>query len=248
MTISSTNRKAGPFSGTGATSIFPFNFKIFQASDLQVVQADFNGNQTLLVLDTDYTASLNANQDVDPGGQITLTAGPLVTGLTLVISSSLAQLQGTDLTNAGGFYPEVITAALDLLTILIQQLQEQADRALSYPITDDVTAQLPSAAERAGKILYFGADGSPSLLATAPPGTLMFAGPMLGTQDGVNTVFQLTNDGSPLAVTPVQATVWNNFALVRGIGWNYGPEVGQVTLTTAPAPTDSLFAQGVFVP
>lgn len=202
MTISSTIRKAGPFTGTGSASTFPFDFKVFSADDLQVVRADFVGNETVLTLDADYSASINANQDVDPGGQITLLAGPLAIGSTLVVTSGIAQLQGTDLTNAGGFYPEVITAALDLLTILVQQLQIDVGRALKYSVTDPQSADLPNAASRANKFLYFGADGSLSPVSVVvPSGAVQFAGPLTGARDGVNKIFNLTNNGSPIGKT-----------------------------------------------
>lgn len=166
MTISSTNRKAGPFIGNGSASTFPFSFKVFQASDVIAVSVnDDSGVEVPLTLNGDYTCTLNPNQDANPGGSITLTAGPLPLGINLVISSSLADLQGTELTNQGGFYPEVITNALDLLTILVQQLQEQVNRSLKYPITDDpsISSEIPSANIRAGQALYFDSEGAPTV-------------------------------------------------------------------------------------
>lgn len=144
MTISSTNRKAGPYSGNGVTVNFPFAFKVFSASDLYVVSADPNGNETVLLLATDYTVVLNANQDSNPGGTVTrLTA--LDTGNLMTISSALDYLQPTDLTNHGGFYPKVINISLDRITIFIQQLAEQMSRALKYAITSQLgDAALPA--------------------------------------------------------------------------------------------------------
>ena len=40
MTISSTVRIAGPFIGTGTATVFPFAFKVFTATNLQVVRVD----------------------------------------------------------------------------------------------------------------------------------------------------------------------------------------------------------------
>lgn len=151
MTISSQNRKAGPFVGTGATATFPFSFKVFSATDLLVVRLNVaTGAETALTLTTDYTVSLNADQNANPGGSITLAAGNLPTGSNLVISSSIGYLQPTDLTNRGGFYPSVITAALDRLTILAQQLKEAVDRSVKVSITssdnpDSLIAQLTAA-------------------------------------------------------------------------------------------------------
>lgn len=138
MPISSITRKAGPFTGTGLVSVYPFSFKVFVAADLYLVSADTNGVETVLVLNTDYTVSLNADQNSNPGGSITLAA-PLALNYTLVITSTVDNLQPTDLTNQGGFYPSVITDALDRACIQIQQLQEQSDRAPKVPLTSSVS-------------------------------------------------------------------------------------------------------------
>jgi len=140
MTISSTNRKAGPFIGAGTVSTFPFAFKVFQPSDMLVVKVQVSTNiETTLTLTTDYSVTLNADQNSSPGGNIVLTS-PLATGYNMVISSQVAYTQQTDLTNQGGFYPEVITNALDRLTIEAQQLKEGLDRAAQLPITSSADA------------------------------------------------------------------------------------------------------------
>ena len=60
-------RKAGPCNGNGSTTSFPFSFKVFQASDLLVVQTDATPTDNALVLGTHYSVTLNANQDSNPG-------------------------------------------------------------------------------------------------------------------------------------------------------------------------------------
>lgn len=135
MTISSQTRKAGPFVGNDSSTAFPFAFKVFQTSDLLVVRANSAGVETVLVLGTNYSVTLNADQNSNPGGTVTLTAA-LATGYTLVLTSQVQNLQPTDLTNQGGFYPRVITDALDRATIQIQQLQEEVDRSAKLPITN----------------------------------------------------------------------------------------------------------------
>jgi hypothetical protein len=253
MAVSSTNRKAGPFLGNGTTQTFPFAFKVFLTSDLFVtaIQAGAE-DESVLVLNSDYTAVLNGDQDTNPGGSITLVAGPLADGNRLVITSAVPELQEVTLTNLGGFFPDVINSSLDRLTILVQQLQVDVDRSLKFPITDDSeVVNLPPAEQRAGKFLYFGADGSVSLLSGAPSPTgdsRYFGGSLLGTQNGVNKPFTLTNEGAPLGKTPIQAAVWCNFALIPGDpnGYDLGPNPGQVTFKNAPDAQDSLYASGVF--
>jgi hypothetical protein len=141
MTISSNIRKAGPFVGNGTASNFAFTFKVFQATDLEVVRLNVSTKvETTLVINSNYTVSLNADQNSNPGGSITLTAGALASGFNLVITSDIENLQPTDIVNQGGFYPDVIEDALDRATIQIQQLQEAVDRSAKLPITSSADA------------------------------------------------------------------------------------------------------------
>jgi len=143
LAISSSTRKAGPFIGNDATTVFPFAFKVFAAADLRVVRLVVaSGIETDLVLDVGYSVTLNANQDLDPGGSITLTT-PLATGFTLTITSNVAALQSMVLTNNGGFYPSVINDAFDKITIIAQQLIESVSRSLKLPISSTANATLP---------------------------------------------------------------------------------------------------------
>ena len=161
MTISSQNRQAGPYLGNGVASAFTFAFKVFAATDLQVVRANAAGAESTLTLTTDYTVTLNSNQDSNPGGTVTLVAGALASGTKLTITSNITTLQATDLTNQGGFYPKVITNALDKLTILIQQLFNSVGRQITVPISDGgVNVNLPSAGNRANMLLGFDANGN----------------------------------------------------------------------------------------
>ena len=140
MTISSQTRKAGPFIGNDVTVNLPFNFKVFSAADMYVVQLeDSTQIETELDLDTDYTVTLNEDQNTDPGGSVVL-ALPLATGFRVVVTSKVGYLQLTDITNQGGFYPRVVTAALDRLTILCQQLKEEVALSAKLPITSAADA------------------------------------------------------------------------------------------------------------
>lgn len=159
MSISSTNRKAGPYNGNGSVTAFAFSFKVFSTSDVQVVQTSTSGVETTLVLGTNYTVSLNSNQDSNPGGTVTTVVAP-ASGEKLTITSAIGNLQPVTLTNQGGFYPAVINDALDRATILIQQLAEKASRAATIPISSSASPNLPLPA--AGQ--YIGWDGTASSL------------------------------------------------------------------------------------
>ena len=50
MTISTELRKAGPFTGNGVTTAFPFSFKVFAATDVTVTVANTQGSESVLAL------------------------------------------------------------------------------------------------------------------------------------------------------------------------------------------------------
>jgi len=141
MTISSTSNKA-QFSGSGTTGPFPFSFKVFDSGDLTVVKT-VSGTDTTLTITTHYTVSLNADQNTNPGGSVTLLSA-LAVGQTLTVLREVDASQETDITNGGGFYPEVIENALDKLTMLSQQNAEKISRALVAGVTEDPQAFIQS--------------------------------------------------------------------------------------------------------
>ena len=169
MTISSSTRKAGPFTGNGVTTAYPFAFKVFSASDLLVVLAlTSTGAETVQTITTNYTVALNADQSTTPGGTVTMLVAPAA-GCTLTLTSQVDNLQPTDLTNAGGFYPKVINDALDRATIQIQQLAEKAGRALQVSVSTVANIVLP--APSAGTLLGWDATGSNLINIIAQTGT-----------------------------------------------------------------------------
>lgn len=140
MTISSSTRKAGPFTGNAVSVTFPFAYKVFSAADVLVVQAVTATNaETVKVLYTDYTVTLNTDQENYPGGTVNMLVSPPV-GTTLTLSSQVSNLQPVLLTNSGGFYPKVINDAFDRITIQIQQLAEQVGRSFKVSISSNSSA------------------------------------------------------------------------------------------------------------
>jgi hypothetical protein len=201
MTISSTVRVAGPFIGNGTASVFSFTFKVFSAADLDVIRlATSTGVETTLVLNSDYSVSLNGDQNSNPGGSITMLAGALATGFTLTITSDIANLQPTDLTNQGGFYPEVITDSLDRATIQIQQISDIGDRTLKIPISDGtgINMELPTAAVRANSFLSFDANGEPTVVSAGSSGAPATITRQVFSGTGSQTVFTLASNPGAL--------------------------------------------------
>jgi hypothetical protein len=233
MSIASTTRKAGPFTGNGLTTIFPFTFKVFQASDLLVVRTDLSGIETTLTLTTDYTVSLNANQDSNPGGTITAISAP-ASGFLLTMTSNVPELQPVVLTNMGGFYPRVINDALDRLTIFTQQISEKLGRALTLPLSapSGVSTQLPFPA--ANKIIAWNESANglqsmdPSELATVVAFGTANADIFSGT--GSQTAFTLT--ASPGALNNLDVSI---SGVTQKPGLDYTWSSGTtITFTSAP--------------
>lgn len=156
-----TSRRSPVYTGTGTTASFDFAFKVFDRADVSVKVTDTNFVESTLGLDTDYTVSLNADQDNYPGGSVNLTAGDLATGKTLVIVGDQDYSQTTQLPSGGAYNAAVMEKALDRQTIMSQQLLEIVGRTLQYPYADTAIGSLPPAGDRASKFLAFDATGKP---------------------------------------------------------------------------------------
>lgn len=205
MTISTELRKAGPFTGNGVTTAFPFSFKVFAATDVAVTVANTQGNESALALGADYAVALNADQDAAPGGTVTLAA-PLSTGYLLVVSSAVPNLQPTDITNNGGFYPRVIEDALDRHVAQVQQIDEKVGRALKVAITSPLGDQaLPSPV--AGMLIGWN-ESSDGLKNYAPIGGTLL-GQQLAAANGSSLVgFQQAGTGAVVRTAQDKMREW----------------------------------------
>ena len=164
MTINSTTRKTNALVGNGNTATYPFAFKVFTDADVVVKKLEVSTSiETTLTLgaSNDYIVTLNSDQNGNPGGSITLRSGGsdqnLASGFQIVITSALTPLQGTDLTNQGGFYPEVINDALDKAVILHQQQQDEIERSIKFSLTNTIGSLeiTENANNRKNKVLGF---------------------------------------------------------------------------------------------
>ena len=153
MTIPSTPRKAGPFLGNGATKSFPFAFKVFDAADVKVVVANSAGVETTLALNSDYSVTLNPNQDTSPGGVVTypLSGSPMPSGSKLTIIGNVSYDQQLDLPSGGNFSPLALENQLDRTTMQIQQLREEMDRTAKLSPTSSESVEESSGTWTPGK-------------------------------------------------------------------------------------------------
>lgn len=246
MSISSdAQRKAGPYACNGATVAFPFLFKVFQASDLEVSLTDAAGNVSVLALTTDYTVTLNADQDNNPGGTVTTVAAH-ESGTYLTLTSQVPETQPVVLTNAGGFYPKVVNDALDRATIQIQQLREQLSRSIVGAVSDSTSSlSLPAAAARAGKVLAFDTNGDLALSVTLPAGSVSIpvgisqGGTAATTQSQAIKNLGLIDMKSEVAITGTTVLDSSSYGKGYVLGDSGSPVNYTVTLPTG-APTGTL--------
>lgn len=134
MSVSSTVRKAGPYTSNGSQTDYSFAFKVFLASEVVVTRTDLAGVETVLTLTTDYAVSLDADQNANPGGTVTLNS-PATSGFLVTLSSNVELSQSLTLNLGGGWYPTVVADAFDRVTILVQQLAEQVSRAVKVAVS-----------------------------------------------------------------------------------------------------------------
>lgn len=125
--------------GTGATSNFYFNATVQGLDDLKVYTVNTAGVQTLQTRGGsgtyDYTVTINAATKF---ATITLNNN-LASGFKIVILRGTPIVQTVDYTEGDPFPAETHEGALDRLTIIATQLQEQLDRSLQVVETSTVT-------------------------------------------------------------------------------------------------------------
>ncbi len=138
------------YQGNGAITIFPYSFAVAKAAYLQVEITNNNVSPpvSVVLLSSQYSATGIGNgilgaPNPTPGGTVTypLSGSPLANGWSITIRRVVPYQQNTSLENQGGFYPEVVEAALDYLTMQTQQLALSVSEVsnLSLSISQPVT-------------------------------------------------------------------------------------------------------------
>lgn len=168
MTVSTTSNII-TYSGDGADTTWPFTFAIEDDDQIVVSVTDTAGTVTTIAA-ANYTVVLNAAVAPNPtpvGGVVTYpTSGaPLAVGTKITIERTAALTQPTSLVNQGTLYPTVIEQALDLLTMITQQVNTENTQSIRFAVSDDAHTRLPATAQIAGKYLAFDSSGNPTATA-----------------------------------------------------------------------------------
>lgn len=119
------------YNGNSVTTAFPFASRVLAASHLRViVRVTATGVETTLVLNTDYTVTGVG----DPNCTVN-TTNPVATGSTITIIRDVPLTQTADYVENDPFPAETHENALDKLTMIEQQQQDQISRSLKFPET-----------------------------------------------------------------------------------------------------------------
>lgn len=170
MTITIETAKIGPTAGNGASftwSSSPVTF--YSSDDVQVVYTDTNGVDYIRTEgagSTNYSVSLTDSSSLPSTVTVTYPANEgtaLTSSEYVTIKRKLDLKQEVDLENQGGYFPDTQEQALDELTMIAIQQQEEIDRSIKSAISDstDLDMTLPTSTERASKLFGFNAEGEP---------------------------------------------------------------------------------------
>ena len=147
--------------GDGSTTEFPYDFKIFADGDLTVILRSAAGTETVQTLTTDYSVTNAGNAN---GGNVVFVTAP-ASGVTVLIRRDMDLTQSTDYTPNDPFPATSHEDALDRLTFISQQQQEELDRSIKLSRTNTMTSTefTVGATDRANKILAFDSSGEISV-------------------------------------------------------------------------------------
>lgn len=142
MTVG-TGYKSGPYAGDGVSVDFNITFYFKDQTHIKVTKLDtLTDTESTLVLTTNYSVSgVGTNP---PTGKITALVAPLSTD-TITITRNVPLDQQSSYPETGRFPAKTNEGDHDLSAMRDQQLQEQVDRTLKFPVSS--TANPPSLSE-----------------------------------------------------------------------------------------------------
>lgn len=154
MTVSSETKRSD-YAGNNSTTAFATGFRFLENSHIKVIlTVDSTGVETEQAETTNYTLT---GAGLDAGGTVTMLVPPAL-GETLTIKRDIPLTQGTDYVENDAFPAESHEEALDKLTMISQQLQEELDRSVKLT-ESQVGSGLTLPAPEDGKLLQWNASG-----------------------------------------------------------------------------------------
>jgi len=161
MTVSSTTKR-NSYTGDGSTTTFAYSFKIFDDDDITVIlRTTATGTETVQTKTTHYSVTGVGSAS---GGNVVFGSAP-TSAQTVVLLRQTAQTQATDYTPNDPFPAASHEDALDKLTLITQDQQDELDRSIKLSRTNTMTSTefTVGATDRANKILAFDSSGELSV-------------------------------------------------------------------------------------
>lgn len=163
MAISSETSSVSYAGNNSTSTAYTLAFPFSGAAELVVTHTTAAGVRATLAITTGYT--LHGDPTAGTGTLKTVAAIPVAD--TLLIERFTAATQALDSSSPAGSYPTSIETQLDRTTRAVQDNKRIATRNLARSLRlpdGELATELPAAASRLGKVLYFNATtGAPEL-------------------------------------------------------------------------------------
>lgn len=141
MTISSTTAR-NRYEANGVTTVFAYQFKIFDEADLKVYADD-------VLQVSGYTVDGVEN---DGGGNVTFSTAP-ANGVIIVLKRQLDIVQPLDLPTQGSFPSDSVEAQFDKIVMMLLDLDERLGRAFIVALSSTLAGGIDVPLPEAGKAL-----------------------------------------------------------------------------------------------
>ncbi len=128
------------FSGNGLVEEFTSDIYILFAEDIEAVHIDDSGDRSDLELNVDYSIEILSNPEDGFRFNFPIsgsTFSTLGSNEEIVVTRDPDPTQLTVLKNQGPYLPNVVEKALDKITMILQKLDLDLDRAVTAPNDDD---------------------------------------------------------------------------------------------------------------
>lgn len=119
------------YAGNGLTRDWEVDFPVSSVQDIRVFISSPQGTQTEIVSNYEY----NATSQVLTYPTLTSGLDPLAAGWHITLVRRTPQTQEIDLLRQGELDAEVLEQGYDKLTRIVQELSEQVDRCMKYPVS-----------------------------------------------------------------------------------------------------------------
>lgn len=139
MTVNAQTPVSGPSNGNGSNRNWSFDFKVIDATDMRLRITNADGTDPVVV-STGFTIEPQYLNN-DAGGVVVYPIAPLdalPAGKVITRYREVPYTQPARIGNQGAFFPKTHEDAIDRVVMQVQQVKEQADRAIVVPVGSPV--------------------------------------------------------------------------------------------------------------